>query len=226
MRMDGAASRTAKGLWRAAYEMDGSPSAKIAALENAVDILATRYALQAVLAHHIFTGSEPSSSALNDAAASLAPLRYEDGKWQRLYALKANEIKPIAKGPAPVGSSNPFERPAPLEQDLFASSTFDLVPVLEAVERVGAAGRREYLAGLAPALSGRQQVALTLAGLTDLPLTMPLPTTPEQARKALVDGDGPWQMSEVLGTPTVQQRVGRMYGLIVKLRLEALAGKP
>lgn len=226
MRMDVATSRTAKGLWRAAYEMDASPSDRIASLASAVDILATRYALQATLAHHLFTGSEQSLSALNDAATSLAALRYQDGQWQRLYPLKANEIKPIAPGPAPVATANPFERPVPLEKDLFASSTFDLLPVLEAAERVRMGGRQNYLANLDAIFTGRHQMALALAGLTDLPLTMPLPQTPEKARAALAGGDGSWEVSDALGLPNVQQRIERIHGLLLRHRLETLAARP
>ena len=204
-------SVTAKGLWRGFYELDGTTTAKVADYDRAVDTLATRFALQAVLGEHLFNGSPVSLEALKAAAKSLRGLRYEDGLWQRMYVMRHNEVPARQKGPAPRPDRNPFADAPPVEGDLSAVADFGLPPVLDAIERLMASGREEYRKGLARRLTDRQHVALMLAGMSDQPF--------------IAEPAGDRSVAEgASGADTLARRLRRAHGLLLAIKAEK-AGK-
>jgi hypothetical protein len=221
MRIDN--SRTALGLWRACYELDGTPSEKIPELQGCVDTLATRYCLQTLMGHYLATGDTESRNALNESATTLAALRYEDGLWKRQYPLRQSEIKPITKGPAPPPERSPFEKAPPLAIDLQANDTFTLPPVLESIERAQKTQRQDLLKQMDRHYSFRQRIALTLVGLSDQPFAAELPQTPEAAREFLASPNTPWIAGVEKGGGSIEGKLRKLFALLVKLRVERLA---
>lgn len=154
-------SRSAAGLWQAAYEPDGAASQKITDQENAVDIIACRMGLQTLLWHHLLTDNRASLDAMTASAKALEALRYEDKLWRRQYPFRGNELTHRVRGPAPREELGPFAKPKPFERDFAAVGEFGLPELLA---RIAAASQPR------DADAVKSETARLLNGLTRLPL--------------------------------------------------------
>ena len=94
-------------------------------MNNGYDLLATRKAMQAILASYLVDLRKDDNDCLVDAARAIAALPKEDGKWRRFYDRRGNPAGPLpATQPgnaftpdaAPVddGSASAFGPPADL----------------------------------------------------------------------------------------------------------------
>jgi hypothetical protein len=141
---------------------------------------ACRHAMQMLLAADALLGDARYTQALADAATATADRRRNDGSWSR----------DMARGetPPPAPASQPaVNEPAPATILLFDDSgprAFGLPEVLAAAAQIQRVGRDRFVSQLATSQSSpvdaRQQIEMTLAGLSDEPLSMSWPSDPEQ----------------------------------------------
>ncbi len=149
-------------LWGTACTLDGDPPRRFPELNNGYDLLATRYAMQALLASYLLNLRKADNDALADAAHAIAALGKEDGKWRRFYDRRGNPA-----GPEPATrSSNPFEPDAAPVDDGSASG-FGLSPVLDAATQIDAVGGKKYADFLAARRPLKARLIEQVAGLSD-----------------------------------------------------------
>jgi hypothetical protein len=74
-------------LWTTAYHADGEVLGKVAELSPCIDALASRHAMEALLAAGLLADDEATTRVLKEAAGDLAKLPKADGHWRRRYDL-------------------------------------------------------------------------------------------------------------------------------------------
>lgn len=154
-------SRTARGLWHTAYELNGQPSLRLAAHARTIDTLASRYCVQTLLAASVMSNDAELLEAARIAGESLRKLRYDDGLWQRLYEFRDGELeRPAGDAPRP---TEVFADPNRKISPLLIPADFGLPRTLSALD--------EYLVKKTIELSP----APTLTGLTDHPESAAMP---------------------------------------------------
>jgi hypothetical protein len=153
----------AKGLWRSTYDLHNQPTLQtLTGQPNHLDLLATRYALQTLLAVHLNLGSKSTFDALQTSAQTLQALetlRQKDGVDYRYYSLENNNLTP--------DQSLPAFGPAPQQVSLS-----DLLAALTTLNHLG---RLQYQDQLNASCNLKYQLAIALCGLSDDPPTLLLP---------------------------------------------------
>lgn len=216
-----------RGLWTPGFTLGGEPVRGIAPLPYFVDVLASRYAMEALLAAHLGMGDEEAGRALDLAAKSLDGLPQRDGWWDRWYDLFLRKVATPPEprreeGGAPVGGGGenvfnldgrPGQQPDP--EDDPNRGDFGIPPVLEAVEAIRVVGPQRYLERLEDDLGLNRRVALVLTGLSEDALTFRLPKTAAEAEAYLSEGESMTPLPGDLPTS-----VGQAYGLLLAARLQ------
>ncbi|MGA2496567.1 MAG: hypothetical protein ABSH20_02430 [Tepidisphaeraceae bacterium] len=205
--------RTAGGLWRAAYYLDGSPC-DLFDDRAGVDVLASRYAMQALIGQAIACNDTPADEAFRRAAATLSGLKYDDDLWRRVYLLNNNEVIEMPRGVAPQRETVfNTQRPDPdsIDQQI---GTFGLPQVL----RLADPAQRPR------ATSIEDDLTLSLVGLIDRPFTFPRPASAAEAAAAFEKGRRLWPMLAEPMPEALPDRLSRLSVLIYKLQIEVLIG--
>ena len=212
-------SKSATGLWHGAYNLSNQPLPGDGET-YAVDSLATRHALQTLFAVHVVLGGDSTITAIEETANQLVALRYPQGQWDRHYPMTKDEVRKKETGPDQGSTfANPAE-PAQLHGD------FGLPPLLNAIGKLQQSGRAKYLEQSAKALSHKQQLALTLCGLSDSPLTPDLPTTREEAKAYSEANRERWDRLDSGGVADTETRVRRIHALLIRRHVNKLFTPP
>jgi hypothetical protein len=218
-------SKSARGLWHTAFDPDGTITRALPQFPRGVDMLATRYSMQALLAMHVSQGTQACKVALDQATERIATLPTQQGQWRRLYLMVRDEVVTLAttQPAGDPGSPPPFAPPDRAPDPASEMGSFGLDGVLEAWNRLSQTDRVKYAQRLAAMLTYRQQIAATLVGLSDRPLGDHLPTSPQDSRD--------WKPST---QPTAQTEAGtslpavtaRIHALVLRLKAAKLSENP
>ena len=208
-------SRTAGGLWRSVYYLDGSPC-DLFDDQAGVDSLATRYTMQALVGQAIARTDSAADDAFRRAATAISGLKYDDDLWRRVYLLNANEVIEMPHGNAPQRETVfNTQRPDPdsIDQQI---GTFGLPQILRLTDP----------AQRPAATSIQDDLTLSLVGLIDRPFTFPRPATAGEAAAAFEKGQRLWQMLAEPVPETLPDRLSRLSVLIYRHQIEVLIGAP
>ncbi len=206
-------SRTAGGLWRATYYLDGTPC-DLFDDRAGVDILATRYTMQALIGQAIARNEAPADDAFRRAVAAVSGLKYEDDLWRRVYLLNGSEVIDMPRGAAPQRETVfNTQRPDPdsIDQQI---GTFGLPQTL----RLADPAQRPRAGNI------EDDLTLSLVGLIDRPFTFPRPTSAAEASAAFEKGQRLWQMLTEPVPDALPDRLSRLSVLVYKCQIEKLMG--
>jgi hypothetical protein len=184
-------------LWTTAYTADGAILDSVPEFAPAVDTLAARNAMQALLAARVLLDEEAATPMLNEAAVALAKLPKHHDEWRRRYELVA---PPPAQqvGDEPAGPKEDEPPVSPLfppddGRSLEAGESFAVSGVDEIVRAAGkleSLGAEKYRLALGGRLPVEHRAALLLCGLYDDALSV---ETPRQDAKT-AGGDVPGRL--------------------------------
>jgi hypothetical protein len=147
-------------LWSTAYTPDHEMVTTTPALSPAADTVASRNAMQALLAACLLGDADTAAPILQEAAASVAKLPKENGAWRRRYPLRDNAAPPPAEG-----ATDPAPEPAD------AAAATGVEEVLRAAGRLDELKPKRFREAMETTLSVQDRLALTLCGLGDAFLT-------------------------------------------------------
>jgi hypothetical protein len=174
---------------------DGSVPAGFSIGPNAP---ACRHAMQILLAGQVIIGDAAYAQALADAATATIDRRRGDGLWSR--EMTRGDQTPLA---------GPTSAPGAAAMPLFDGSgpgAFGLPGVLAAVAQVQRVGGDRFVAQVAARqsapLDAPQQIAATLVGLSDEPLSMAWPQS-AQERDAWLAGRRQ-RFADIVGPPPAE----------------------
>ncbi len=206
-------SRTAGGLWRAVYYLDGSPC-DLFDDGAGVDVLASRYAMQAMLCQAMAHNNAAAEDAFRRAATTIFGLKYEDDLWRRVYLLKDNEVVDMPRGLAPQRQTVlDAQRPDP-DQITWQTGDFGIQHVV----RLAAPAQRPRTGSL------DEDITLALVGLTDRPFTFPRPASSAEANAAMEKGRPLWELLDEPVPQGLSDLLGRLSVLVYKVQIQKLSG--
>jgi hypothetical protein len=161
-------------LWASAYSGDGVVRENDRAFPVAVDTVATRNAMQALLAACLLGDAEATTPPLRDAVDALAKLPKDDGAWLRYYLLKPAP-EPAAPPPREDGEPAPplFEEAKPDRGQAELAAGLD--EVVRAAKQLAEQGPPRMKQSLESHLPIEQRLALVLCGITDEAIAFDLP---------------------------------------------------
>ena len=181
-------------LWSTWYRQNGELEDGLRDYPPGADVLASRRAIEALLAAALLTNDEGAKLAARDAAQSLRALRDAQGRWTRLYVSSGEQPQPGTESIFGPASTQPAEA-------LWRSGTFGINGVLEAVDQIVLLGPAEMSARLSESVTIQERLAASALGLTDHPFDLRVTGDAEPA----VD---------------LHQRVQRLYSLLLEARRE------
>jgi hypothetical protein len=153
-------------LWPTAVDPDGTPipsgTPGLESFPPAGNALATRYAIDTLLAFHLVTADSAAFDAARLAADALAARRENDGVWSLIDNPKSR-----------------FPPPGP-EGSVWPRGDFGITPALRALGDVRLLGRQPYSTVVARTATLETLLALQLTGLVDSLPTGDLPLTRAQ----------------------------------------------
>ena len=171
-------------LWSTAYNGDGTVLTKVPELSPAIDTLASRHAMEALLAASMLGDAQATVPVLREAVAALAKLPRDKDRWRRRYDLDVQPRQPPAadeSAPSPL-----FEAAEPGDGELQWASGVD--EVVRAATALAASGAEPFKQRMAAQLAMEHRVAIVLCGLGDEAAVNESPlTNPGAAAPALHD---------------------------------------
>jgi hypothetical protein len=199
-------------LWTGAYRLDGGIEEKLPDLPPGADSLATRRAIETLLAASILLEDDDARIAAREAARSVLGLRGDDGKWQR--------IRPL-RGELPRQVESMFANPATNQFNPAAErADFGITQVLAANEFMRTLGPTEFAARLAQSATVQERLATAVCGLTDSPFATDWPANSDECGEYLRRHSSDWNRLEAPPGPDLSERVERLYLLLLRARLE------
>jgi len=171
----GEVSPIGKPLWAAAYGMDTFPSTRLSDLPPGIDVLATRMAMQTLLATDLSVdepatrpldqaGKTTVAQAFTDAATALAKLPRYDGQWMRLYDYDVDATKP------PLPPLDPALEAAPLVVKASRQTgDWGITAILQTADVLKRDGRKALIAQLSTEMNLHQRLAAAICGVEDQP---------------------------------------------------------
>lgn len=162
-------------LWPAACAMSGMPSSDFNVVPYGIDLTASRRAVQTLLAGFIIEGDTDAADAAQTAGADIRRLRTGIGNWKRIYPFEPPNPRALTRPSADVDRIF-AANPAP-DLPQWQPPT-DVPAILAALDAAKTLGRDAYLNRLGGKAGLRRQLELTLAGLSDQPLTDLPPANP------------------------------------------------
>lgn len=190
--------KPSKNLWPSACDTDTTPLTGVPALPPTGNLLATRYAMQALLAYHLEAQAQDALDVLKLAGEAVNKLKGGDGTWT-LVDDPANQY------------------PAPPDADGNAAawprSDFGLPQTLQTVVDLRTLGGPTYLKLVSKTLPIEVAYAAMLTGLTDDYPTADLPLSASQVEAYV--GAHPEIFGAIKGLPPVDlgPRLRRLWAL-------------
>jgi hypothetical protein len=219
----GSASPIGGPLWATAYGLDAFPTDRVLEFRPGIDVLASRNAMQAIIAAYLMLGDPPPrgeehvswSQSLSASGAAVEKLPKYDGKWLRIYDYEIEQTQP-----PPSTQPTGFSTTAPVIPPAQQTGTWGMDKMVENVQTVTDVGRERFIAALAANLSLRQRLAAALCGLDDDPLSPDLPVTDDELREYLKTSDARFRVLEGPTPATLADRLRRLYLLLIRAKLE------
>ena len=219
----GAGSKAGEPLWATIYGLDHFPTDRLRDFPPGIDILASRNAMQILLAAHVMLGDPPIrgddkatwSKPLAEAAEAASKLPRHDGKWIRIYDYEiANTIAPPSTQPAIFSTKPPLIPPSQ------QTGTWGMDTLIEDAQNLADVGRDKFIAALSANFTMRQRLAAALCGLDDDPFSVDLPVRREDITAYLKNHAGKFAALDEPMPTTLTDRVRRIYLLLIRARLE------
>jgi len=187
-------------LWGARYETSNEPVPDGDRPKDTADLLATRYMTQTLLGVAVCWSHRSTVAELDRTAGRINPLRRTDGKWKRYEA---------------VGASTPVEAPL---------GDFGLPPLLASIKSIKNLGRDRYKQLMTQGWPPKRQLIATVVGLTDDPFTLDWPVAASEVDAYVKAHSADWQALESGIPQQLPARVRRLWILLNRAKLEAMAG--
>ena len=186
---------------------------------SGIDVVASRFAAQTLLADFLILGSPAAGKAVDEAAMQVSALPHDDGQWNRVYNDRGIPYKFDARAmPATQDVFHPATRPVlPPSLQTGAFGWDRLLPIIEQLRKDGGAALNRRLAEY---LTTRQQIAATLVGLSDDPMTTILSVRPEEITAYIRARKDDWRLLD--GEPPINlgARCRRLWLLLFRAKLE------
>jgi len=202
-------------LWSSAYRLNGTIDPTLHDFPAGADALASRCAMQTLLAAYLMSGEKEAGIALDSSSQALLDLRSPDGTWQRIYLLQTPTTAPTTNNAGTFDA--PTTNPTP-----WTIGTFDLPPTLDAVTQLKIVGREKYAAMLAAQFTPRQRLAAALCGLSDNPLTLDLPVSSSEVEQYLQKHQTDFATLENPLPDDLPGRLKRLWLLLIRAKLEQM----
>lgn len=201
-------------LWQSAYGANAIAPDKIAEFPAGVDTLASRYTMQTLLSTWVILGDGPRLTACEEAWKTINELiKGDDNLWHRRFSFKGASLDPPPKPPSVIG-----ETVAPPATDPL------LAPTVQTVAIARDLGREEFRAKLTSAFTPKQNLALTISGLSENPMAVDFPANFEDARDYLKAHEQQFQLIEGATPSELRERVKRLWALYLRAKLESQLG--
>jgi hypothetical protein len=218
----GAALPIGPGLWQTAYGLAAMPVEKSEEFPSAYDTLASRYAAQTFLGVYTVLGEGPRLAVAELAVKSIDDLvEGDDGRWHRRYNFRRVALENAAAAasgaaPTPFGTGDKAVDEAPKTDPGLAMTS-------ETVLEAKALGREKFRERLAASFDAKQQLAIVVAGLSDEPMAIDLPTAAEQVEPYLKRHA---DLFGAMDAPALDLagRVKRLWALYLRARMEKQFG--
>jgi hypothetical protein len=150
----------ARALWGPAYTLEGGPNTRAEDLPGVPDLLATRHAIEVLLAGYLVTLGAKYATALKEARDAIAGLdRLPNGGWHRRYNAA---LKPMA-APAATQPGSVFAPPPP-PVALRPTRTAEVLALLDRAQKIAGKLLRDEIDAVQPL---RRRLELLLAGFSD-----------------------------------------------------------
>jgi hypothetical protein len=190
-------------LWRIAYDEKLSPVTGKLQLPDNVDLLASQYAMQTLLADYLFTGERRIGMSLDDAIRETSGLRRPEGEWDRFP-----QNAPPATTRSGAGS--------------LAGGTLQISDLIDTVRQLKVLGREKYLHMAERHFTLKQQFALAICGLDDSRLLIDLPVTTDESLDYIRRHEADWKTLEDPPPAELTARVHRLWLLLVRAKIEQM----
>ncbi|MGH7213264.1 MAG: hypothetical protein ACREIT_00565 [Tepidisphaeraceae bacterium] len=217
----GSPARAGRNLWATVYDLRGDRVRNLPDVTEGTNALATRYAIQTLLAAYLSTGDRKAAQAADVAARGVAALRHPTGLWDLYTDPRSGDPvgrhDPASTQPSVFGATQPA-----LISDAWTSGTFGLDVTLHATSQMKALGREKYLAMLSPTFEHKHQMALALCGLRDQPSALDLPVSSQEVAAYVVKHADAWATLEGPVPADLAGRVRRAWLLLLRLRLDRM----
>ena len=219
----GGASRLGDSLWATAYGLDGYVSQRLPDYPPGVDLLASRHAMQILLAAYVMLDDPPThegdkvswSRPLIDAAMAVGKLPKYEGKWLRRYDFD------VSATPAPPSTQpSGFETKPPFIPPTQRTDTWGLTTLTEDAQNLIDSGRDRFKTALATNFTIRQRLAAAVCGLDDDPFSVELPVRDEDIAPFLKDHAEKFSSLDEPPPSSLSERVRRIYLLLIRAKLE------
>ncbi len=221
----------AKPLWAPAYRLTGEPTDKFPELPYAIDTIASRHAMQTLLAACLLGAAAPdpadsyqpiaeaSGPALVAAAKAFGALPRRAREPARFYDLI--DGKPLTEAPPDAGPG-PFDPPeSPAERaDRLATAE-----VLLAAREIETGGLAKFLAAAGSETATfrpSQRVAILLSGLGEGVLAVQSPRTAAEAAAYVQSRESTWVAMNGSAPDSLAGRLERLYLLLVRAKVESV----
>lgn len=166
----GDVSTTGAPLWATSYGMDAFVTNRLADFPPGVDTLATRRAMETLLAtvlvqgnpEHADEGKPTPGQGLGEAAIAIAKLPKFDGGWLRLYGYDV-EATPAPPPKEPVG----FNTVAPVRLPRQQTGDWGLKALVDDTAVLKESGRAGLMQKMSVALPVHQRLAAVVSGLQE-----------------------------------------------------------
>ena len=203
-------------LWSTFYRLNGSLEDDLADLRPGADMLASRRVVEVLLTSALVWPSEaePALAAAREAARSIRALRDTQGNWMRLYVLSGEQPTPAGESIFGPASTQPSEQ-------LWQSGIFALDGMLAAFDRVQELGPERMGQELSRSATVQERLASTIVQLSDSPFVNDRPETAEEVDGYLSRHADLWRLLEGPPPEDLNQRVKRLYALLLRTRVEA-----
>lgn len=205
-----------RGMWSTAYQLNGGFFETHADLPPAADTLATRFALQTLLAAYVMNRDAEAMAALSATSITLRALQSdsESRDWQRRYPLQSRSTLAPPKPDEPQSVLVPSAAQTPEHGE------FGLPVLLDKVSELERVGADEFEAKLREHSTPTEQIALVLVCLRDQVLTSDWPESVEQA-EVFLRRERSMPAVDEPGAEGLSHRTARLYSLLVAAELEA-----
>jgi hypothetical protein len=192
------------GLWFGAYKPTGAPDSKEVELPTGPDAVASRNAMQVLMARYLLSSDKNIGMTLDSAALTLAALRKTiDGKdvWDRYVDHPESALPTL--GESDLGDHG--------LADLLASTT-----------QLRTVGRERYLNLMNANFTLRQHIAATLVGLNEQPFTLDMPVSAKEVNSYLTQNALKWKCLEGEPPSILPEFTKRLWVLLLRAKVEKI----
>jgi hypothetical protein len=206
------------GLWATAYTVEGANMNPDYGFPNGADALASRYAMQTLIASSIELKEPSYGPAIDNAAKTCAAAQLEDGTWPRFFD-PGGLRRPSSTQPTRLGMTTQpvVDLNAPL-------GVFGIDALIAANSKLQITNLDRYEKDLARYFEPREHLVAAMTGLLDDPLVWQTPTNPEEARTFLDKHADEWKSLDDPPPTELSARIHRLWLLLVRAKLERIDG--